>query len=382
MNPLARFAAMVYVEESAAKFRSQIISQNDKALRTLSEAYRDSWRRVSGQLDQVTKQIQAAQAIGKSSTLRVPGSKVALKPNEFSINWLARQARYKALLTQMESELGKLAKLGAATTTDQQQAALDLTLSHSRDLLKSAVGTPPPGLGISLNHAPTEALTNLVGVLQDGSPVAALFDQFPAAVIQGVKDTFKTSLIEGWGPRKLAAQIKRAYGEGLTHTLLTCRTETMRAYNTGAHETYKANSRVCNGWIWLCARSKRTCSACWGMDGSFHTLDERLTDHPGGRCVQICSTRPWKEIYPNQDVSGVKETSTQPWEPEKFFSKLSVSDQRHVLGRSRYEAWKAGSLRLRDIPRTNSSKIWGDSVRPGTLKELGVARAPRKQSTK
>lgn len=208
-----------------------------------------------------------------------------------------------------------------------------------------------------------------MGFLSDGSPLAYKFAGLPAEVVTGVKQTLEAGFAAGWNPKKVAREVQRTFGGALTNAKVTCRTEYMRAYRTASHETYRANSDVCTGWIWMCARQARTCAACWAMDGTEHPLSERMTDHPGGRCAQIPMTKSWAEIT-GRDVPGVTETSAKGWDPEPAFRQMSVSDQFKVLGPRRYALWKDGKIGLRDMATLQRSTVWGNHYRPTAVKEL------------
>lgn len=341
------------IVKAALRFRRELVLGNDKALRQMTGAYGESWRRLKAQLDQVTALIREAEALGKEPTLRPPGSGIRLKPDQYSINWLSRQARYQQLMYQAEVELQRYTRQAAAMVGLQQEFGLNSGRETARRLLE--LSGEDGLIRRTWNEVPRLPLLNLVGVLQDGSPLSYKFEGLAQATVQAIKDTFAAGLAQGWNPRKIARTIRREYHGALSNTLTVCRTETLRAYRTATQATYRANSDIVDGWIWLAAKQVRTCAACWGMDGTLHPLSEEFVDHPNGRCTQIPHLR-----------SG----GAQPWDAEEKFRRLSEADQLRVLGPKKFEAWKAGELTLRDIPVRERSKAWGDHWRIRTLKEL------------
>ena len=366
------------IVKAAQRFKRALLAQNDRALADMARAYTETWKRLKPQLDQVTRLIREAEIAGKKPVVRVPGVGAALGKQEYSINWLARQARYQELMYQAEVEVMRYSRQAAVIVGRQQEAGLNAGRDHALGLMETSLGPPPAEasyLRWTWNRIPEGALQNLVGFLADGSPLESKFAQLAPATAQAIKDTFAAGLAEGWNPRKIARTIQREYHGALANTLVTCRTEVMRAYRTAAQETYRANEDVVSGWIWSCARQKRTCAACWGQDGTFHPLTESLVEHPAGRCVACPQTKTWAEITGRPTIAG--EPRVKPWDPEEHFRKLSEADQKHVLGPGRYQLWKDGKITLRDIPVRERSKIWGDHFRPKTLKELAAAKLPK-----
>jgi SPP1 gp7 family putative phage head morphogenesis protein len=345
--------------KASTRFKRKLLRENDKALREMARTYAAAWKKLKPQFDALTKQIEEARRLNQK-----------VKPS-----WIFRQQRYRLLMNQAEAEIMKFGKFASGAIGDQQRKALTLGVNHSTELMQLSLGPPPQevvraGYRVSWARIPKEALQNIVGVLADGSPLDYKFKNLPKEVAQGVKDVISTGIAQGQNPKVMAREIKRTFDGALSNALTTCRTETLRAYRTASHENYRANSDVVKGWIRSASKGPRTCAACWGEDGTFHTLDEDLGDHPSGRCVAIPQTKSWDELFPDLDMSGIKDTSAKPYDPTESFDKLSEVDKLRVLGRTRLEMYKRGEITLRDLATTQKSKIWGDSIRPKNLKEL------------
>jgi len=313
--------------KSAERFKRSLLKGNDKAIRRLQRVYGASYKRLNSDLAAVTKLINEAQAAGKHAVARAVGSNVALASDEFTIDWLMRQARYNELLRQIEREVSTFSKQAIAETLAEQRRGVEAGQTSASELLKESLGPVPRRfvgkIAVIWNRAPSEALKNLVGFLADGSPLDYKFAGMPKAVADGVRDTIASGFEAGWNPRKIAREVRRTYDGGLQNGLVTCRTEAMRAYRTASHETYAANSDVCSGWIRLAAMNGRTCMACMAQNGTFHTLDEVLTDHPTGRCCAVPSTRSWAEILGDDRLKDIPNTSAQPFDATERFKTLS-----------------------------------------------------------
>ncbi len=359
---------MAEILDVAARFHAALSKHNDKALAEMVEVYRKLWRRLEARFEFISRQILEARARGELPT----------------IGMLARQARYDELLTQVEVELARFGARAASITQAQQEQGLQMGLEHSQALMEASLGPAPrafvrAGYSVNWNRVPTESLENLVGFLSDGSPLAYKFSGMAPAVAQGVREIITSGLGMGWNPRLMNAAIRREFAGALSNSLVVCRTEAIRAYRTAAHENYRANSHILEGWIWSAHHSRRTCAACWGKDGSFHTLDETLVDHPSGRCAAIPKTKSWAELAPGLDLSGVEDTSAQPWKPEQYFKQLPEEDQRHVLGPRKYKLWRRNQIRFEDIPTVVPSPVWGDGIRVGSIAEIMERAQIRRQ---
>jgi SPP1 gp7 family putative phage head morphogenesis protein len=345
--------------KASTRFKLQLLRENDKALREMARTYAAVWKKLKPQFDQLTKQIEEARRLNQK-----------VKPS-----WIFRQQRYRLLMNQAEAEIMRFGKFASGAIGDQQRKALTLGVNHSTELMQLSLGPAPQevvraGYRVSWARIPKEALQNIVGVLADGSPLSYKFKGMPQEIAQGVKDVISTGIAQGQNPRVMAREIRKQFDGALSNALTTCRTETMRAYRTASHENYRANSDVCSGWVWLASESPRTCPACWSRHGSFHTLDEDLIDHVRGRCSPAPVCRGWQDLYPDLDMSGIKDTSAKPFDPTESFNKMNRVDKLRVLGPTRLKMLESGEITLRDLATTQKSDKWGDSIRPKNLKEL------------
>ncbi len=276
------------IVKAAQRLKAGLLAHNDKALREMSRAYGQTWLQLKPKLDAVTKLIGQAEAVGKEAVARMPGSGVPLTSEQYSINWLARQERYRELMHQAEIGIIEYGKQSAVVVEREQAWGLARGKDDGQKLLELSMGPRPASVGslsAAWNRIPDATLKNMVGFLADGSPLEYKFRALAPAVSEEIKGTIASGLAQGWNPRKIASAIERAHRGAFENTLVTCRTEVMRSYRLASQETYKANSDICKGWKWLSARNDRTCAGCWSMDGTVHALEEVLSDHPSGRCL-------------------------------------------------------------------------------------------------
>lgn len=372
--------------KSANRLKRDIVRKNDEALKTLIRSYTVLMKSLQSQLKEINALIKEAEREGKHAVLREPGSKTHLKENEYSVNWLFRQQRYEELISQCKTRINEYVKSAELLTYAQQMMGIKRGISDTRTIAMQSLGTPPPqvarlGLSVSWNTIPADAVTNIVGFLSDGSPLSYKFAGMSNKVADGVKDRIVSGFAQGWNPRKIARAVKKEFGNVLDNALMTCRTETMRAYREAVYQSDLANSDILKGNVRMAAKNARTCAACWALDGTFYPLGKRLDDHVCGRCILVPITKSYQELFPELDLSHVQDNSIQPWDSEQYFKQLSDKDQLKVLGRRRYDLYKAGKIKLADIPSVRKSKKWGDVPVPGRIDEVLARAQARKEAS-
>lgn len=325
---------MAEIFQIAESFRAALLQKERAAAVRLVKAYGASWNRLSKELAALTKQIEDARARG-----------------EFvNQSWLFRQERYRKLIEQVTWEVAKFAEFTEGVITKEQRVAVKTALNDSqRLLLASAEATG--GVSGAFNRLPVSAVENIVGFLGNGSPLNTLLREFAPAARQQVEQGLINAVAQGWNPRKTAKEIRGALGGNLNRALKIARTETIRAYREASHENYLANEDVLDGWVWLSARNRRTCPACFAMHGTFHPVTERMASHVNCRCAMVPWTKP---------IDGVPDTRPKIEPGEDAFAKLPAADQREVLGNA-FDAYKAGKIKLTDLVGRKDSVEWGRS---------------------
>ena len=260
---------MADIYEIAERYRKALLVSERKAATEMVRAYGESWKRIKTNLDTLTAQITAARAAGE----------------EVSAAWLFQRDRLAGLQRQVESEIGWFAQHAEASVIAQQAEAVRAAEAHAMELMGTSLGTAPPGVMLTFNRLPSGAVQDLVGFLQDGSPLRSLLDELGPEASQGVRDALIAGVATGQGPREIARRARLAMGGNLVRALTIARTEVLRSYRESSRRSYQANDDVVKGWVWHSALGTRTCASCWALHGTFHQLDERLDDHPNGRCL-------------------------------------------------------------------------------------------------
>lgn len=339
------------IYETAARFRRDLLQRERKAASEMVRAYGQSWQRIRMQLDDLTNQITEARANGE----------------DVSLSWLFQRNRLQALQGQVENELREFARFAEQRIVAEQAEAVRAAQNHAVQLTLAGFGETS-GVAVSLTRLSTAALTDLVGFQQNGSPLRNLLDELGPVASADVRRALITGVATGQNPRTIARQVRNAVGGSLARALRISRTEVMRSYREATHRNYEANADIVVGWIWLAAKQARTCPMCLAMDGSVHDLDERLDDHPNGRCTSIPALR---------GIARPKTTTGAEW-----FAAQNEETQRKVLGDAGYEAYRAGAVTLQDFVGRRRTKAWGTTRYAKSLKAaLGPEEAVKWQGT-
>lgn len=343
------------LERAASRFRRELLNNERAAASAMIRVYGAAWRRVSLRVDDLQRQIAEAQAAGE-----------AISPA-----WFYQYNRAQSLQAQIEAELRRFGVYAAESTTGLQSRAVEAARRHSAELVDLAAGVRPVGIEVPFDVLPTQALQDLVGFAADGSPLREVYGEIAGGVADRVTDAMVSAVVTGLGPRESARVIRRQFGTGLVRALLVSRTETLRAYREATHRNYEANADVVEGWIWHATLTTRTCAACWAMHGSFHRLDERLDDHPNGRCAPVPAVKPWKALgYDIPDNRPRIERGSV------IFGRLTAAEQEQVLGKAAYAAFADGAVSLEQFATHKHSEEWGDTLSVASLRALlGPERA-------
>jgi len=285
------------------------------------------------------------------------------------LEWLYEQHRLEVITSWIEGQINQFAALAQMQTGQLQSMGTSLGQQAGMALLNSTI---PAGVSWSFGLPSPQAIQGMVGATQAGSPLADLFNGFGAEAAQGAKTALISGVTLGYNPRQIAPSIQDALNISRYRALTIARTEMVRTYRGAAHETYRANDDVVEGWIWVCALLRSSCAACVAMNGTEHSLDEELNDHPNGACTPVPKTKSWSDILGplGIDTSDIPDTSVQIESGSDWFDNQSADTQRAILGPAKYDAFQNGDFTLDDIVGTNDDPDWGKSIYERSLKDL------------
>lgn len=180
----------------------------------------------------------------------------------------------------------------------------------------------------------------------------------------------------GDNPRQMAERmVDRAenhWNFGRTRAETIARTETLDAYREAARVSQDLHADVLAGWVWIAHLGPRTCRSCLALHGEFFTLaDPGPYDHQQGRCSRTPVVMP-----PDGDL-GNPETLNLDWVPDAIdhFESLPVADQKKILGRDGWAAWRAGDWPPELWYRVKYTPGWRRSYVPASPGQPGQSLA-------
>lgn len=334
-----------------AQYQRQVRLRESAAVERLTSAY---GRMYGAFYDRATGLLEEARARGLSRAA------------------FRRLDRYQRLLTDVEAQM---LRYGAIVEDEIARAQLDALRAAARDApgyTRRAMlfaGVPEPAVAsimATFRVMPDEAIEALAGALQERSPLQRLLAQrFGPDMAQEAGDILLRGLAEGVGPRRVAAELRRAFGQPLSDALRIARTETNRAFRAGTMGSWRLNPHIVRGWVWHAALDTRTCMSCVAMHGTEHGMDEDLDDHPNGRCAAIPITVSMAELG-----LDVPETQVEVEAGGAWFARQPEAVQRAMMGAAKYEAWRAGEIALPDLTARSSDPEWGTMRYEPSLKQI------------
>lgn len=182
-----------------------------------------------------------------------------------------RLERAKTLLRDVEDELARLADDAERFLTVAQRAAVQ----EATTAIVGLAEAQSPGIAASFNRVPTEAVTDLVGRLGDGSPLRTWLDQWGQETGDKMAAALRDGVALGRSPRDVAAALRKQVDVAEWRLLQTTRTSMLGAYRGAAHESYKRNQDILEPeWEWVSTKSSDTCGACLALDGQRFPISE------------------------------------------------------------------------------------------------------------
>jgi len=274
-----------------------------------------------------------------------------------------KMSRYRELMDTVENELAEYQSFMRVEL--RGQSTLAITEGERDARLLASLSARGAGMDVQMRAINTEVIEQLVGFLDPRGPLYERLGMLGGWTSEQVSAKVLDSIAKGLNPRTTAAMLTArigdavtgALGMGLTDALRMMRTCQLWSYREANRASYLANADVVTGWIWYAELDGLTCGSCIAMHGSQHTLNETLNDHHNGRCTMLPVT-----IGEAPDLGLAS--------GEEWFNTLNEEEQRAILGKGKFEAWKDGKFTLADLPTEKSDSVYGLMRTAKTLDEL------------
>lgn len=340
---------MSRIQQITNQYRQQLLAREATAVNTLEAAHAHTLATIQPQLNKLYKEIADKQANGET----VP------------LSWLYEQKRLQTIKQLIEKSINQYGALAQMQAGQLQHVGATLGQQSAQAMLQAS---KPPSVKYSFGVPSQEAIHNIVGVTQAGSPLADLFSGFGEEAADKASKALITGVSLGQNPRQIAPMIEQALGISRNRALVISRSECIRAYKSMQFANYQANSDVLDGWVWICALTKNSCAACVAMHGTKHPLSEELQDHPCGRCTAAPLTKSWSDILGSAG-DDIPDTSLDIQSGSDWLDNQDESVQREILG-SKYDGWANGDFKLSDVVQHHNDPDWGRSISEKPLKAL------------
>lgn len=262
----------------------------------------------------------------------------------------------RALLADFDTALRRNAALVDAAAGDVTQAGVNAARTLTRELaLPGLDDRQLAAIGLRWNQPDPEAVAALVDFASKPEWETALA-KYQQGVAQVVNNIALRGITEGWGPLRIAREVRRTVEmlpAAQANTLM--RTLQLSSYRraTAAHQL--ANSDILTGQIRIASLDNRCCLACIALHGTRLPLGEVVQDHHNGRCTSISEVRG----RPRTVETGEAWLEAQPEER-----------QRAIMGHANFEAWKAGKVKLQDFVQRYEDPVFGPMVREASLRGI------------
>lgn len=330
------------LEQTIARFRSQLLSGDQQALDLLTRAYGPVRARLLALIDDLVAEIGAKGLTEGTAVLKLE--------------------RAATLLTQVEQEVARLSTGANALITAGQRQAIQLALTQAQAL----VAAQDARIALAWHRVPTQAVAELVGRLSDGSPLRAYLDGLGPDASAAIREGLTTGLALGQHPQVIAAELAGKVDLSMSRLLMTTRTNILNSYRGATLANYRANADILDGWIWIATLSERTCGACLALHGQHFGLDVAFQPtHNACRCSSIPSL---KGIAPPDLQDGAEWFDGQP---------ATVQDG--ILGKRAGSAFRNGEVSLDDFAQLRKDDRWGDAYVQGSLEQARASAAGRER---
>lgn len=325
--------------------RAQLETVVDSQVRDLVSAWAHAWDEVAPELDATLQTLIASAENGRLSRTA-----------------LLRSERLTRSLRVIAEQLTALASDAGVLIVGDLQQVITAAGQAQHALISSQL--PPAGqnLAVSWSHVDPDQIAAIVR--RSTTQIHKLTRPLSPDAVRVMKRELIRGVSVGANPRvtarRMLARTEGAFNGGLSRALTIARTETLDAQRAAAKVAMDANADVLAGWLWTAQLGTRTCPACFGMHGSLHPLDEPGPQgHQNCRCARVPQTKSWRDL--GFDIPQPR--SVLP-DGERTFRQMPTADQVAVLGRARYEAWRAGDLPMSRWAVKQSNDGWRDSYVP------------------
>lgn len=337
------------------KLRRDLSGITDNQVRTLVRAWAKAWDDIAPDLDDLLTEMLSAGDVTRAQMLR----------SKRLTNTLA------AIATSLET----LAKDAGVTIAGDLRGIIDQAGAAQAELIASQLPSGQSLVGLD-EWARVDPRQISAIVKRSTQQITARTLPLSSSATDAVRRELVRGIAAGTNPRATARRIvARTRGEfngGLNRALTIARTESLDAHRAAAQLAQARHTDVLAGWTWLASIGPRTCPACWGMNGTVHSLSEPGPNgHQNCRCARVPTTKSWAEL----GFDGITEPPSAMVDADAAFAKLTPLQQQSILGRRGYRGFVQGKFPRSQWAKRQKNPGWRDSYVPRTPPKTPVPKA-------
>lgn len=266
---------------------------------------------------------------------------------DITVRQLKRMQEYQLLIEQVEGEVTDFSAYTRIELGTANIAISSLVAKHMLDFFNT--------FGINSKPISIDAVSLLTNFLSPDGKLAGRIELWAPNTVKQVSNSIIDGVKLGRNPVKVAQDIRKAFGVGLSDAIRTTRTAQLWSYREATRLNYLNNKNIVKGWIWLASLDDKTCMSCINMHGTVHPLTESLNDHYNGRCAMI----------PVLDGVDYGLQNAEDW-----FNSLSEAQKIKQMGVGKYKAYSDGKFTFDKLSKLHNDVVYGDMLVETPLADL------------
>lgn len=322
-------------------WRNRLTADYEATATRLQQAYGRTLPRLQNQRDLLIGRLQ----------------ELAANDDALTVRRVRGLSQYQDLATAIQTEMQGFAAIAENEAAGLAQNAVQMGLFSAEEMTAASAGQGRALVMGMWNRPDPAALQRLVGYV-DSEAYRSKWAAFGENAGRSFADVVLAGVAQGQNPNAIARLVSNWMNVPLAWAANSVRTAQLYSYRKAAHETYRVNSDILEGWVWIASLGDpRTCMSCVSKHGTVHPLSEDLNDHHAGRCS------------PAPLVKGMS-WHTEMQSGVDWFNEQPPATQREMMGKGMYEAYAAGKIDLTNVSVEYHNDVYGTMLRTATLGEL------------
>lgn len=256
----------------------------------------------------------------------------------------------RALLADLDDTMKRNASRLDGIAPDVQRLGTEAGQTLAERL---AIPEQYAGIVAQWNRPDIEAINQLIDYVNTPA-FAQELAKYGDDVVSIVKNQAIRGIVEGWGPLRTSAEIRRITSALPAHKAnMLMRTLQLQSYRRSTAIAHAANRDIIVKQVRIATLDTRVCIACVALHGEEMPLGAQVIDHHAGRCTSIAIVRGLERDIPTG---------------ESWFNGLTEADQLALAGPGKLELLQSGKATLKDFVQPYEDAVFGDMLREASIK--------------